>query len=605
MKRVLVLLIALWVIFPVAADILQTKPSADLLGGGSNYGGADEFLPVSQAFQLSDVRFDKDKQHLVVQFIVAPEYYLYKDTIKLESDNTQITLKPMVLPAAVLKTDPYLGDVEVFYQVLDLTVPIANPQNCDFNFQLSYQGCAEKGLCYPLETAYFSFNAASSMITVAAPTTSTFIDDGNVPAIAEPTNSFNWLTSLYYFVIGLGLAFTPCIFPVLPVLVGVVLRGQLGTARALSLAMTYIVFMAATYAVVGVLAGVFGASFNIPAKLQSPVVLLFFAAFFTMFALAMFGVFELKTPSFIANPVNKTADKVAGGSFLSAAALGICSSLVLSPCVTAPFAAILFYISSTGDALGGGINLFALGLGMGVPFLLIAAGGGALLPKAGNWMVTVRNVFGVLLLVVAVGLVVRVFSGPIELLLWGTLAVGVAIFWGAFNFSKKKTVPQSMVQVIALFLLIYGMCAWVGAWQGHVDPFQPLKSPYRQQSIAAPITAWQTVSTKAELTRVLTNARELDKPVLLDWYADWCVSCKKMEHEILQAPDVLAALADYQLIRLDITKNTQEQIELLESYQLMGPPALLFFNKKGIEVKRIVGETNKDDFVKQLNQLAP
>lgn len=598
MKRLLVLFFSLLIIFPVAADFLQTRPEASVFGEKTAAIATADFLPTDQAFRLEVV--ETNDQTINIQFIIADGYYLYKSSFAFASDNPKVKVDTPVLPEGIQKQDEFLGDVEVYYNVLDIQIPISNPDDLAFNLQVKYQGCAEKGLCYPQETATLPIAGI-----LPIPPSST-----EAPAIfslKESLAALSWADIFYYFLIGLGLAFTPCVFPMLPILSGIILRGKPGTLRSQVLAAIYILSMAITYAILGVLIGLFGAELNLQARLQSVWVLVPFAIFFVFFALAMFGLFELRLPAFITNPLNRAADRSHGGSFLSAAFLGVCSSLVISPCVTAPFAGILLHIGATGDAIGGGISLFALGLGMGVPLFIIAAGGGAFLPKVGNWMVIVRNIFGVMLLAVAIWLIARIVPSYIELALWGLLAAGVAIFIGTLDVVPYKTKGQRFIQLIGLFLLVYAICAWVGAWQGNTDPLQPLKGQVimNGQLQQAGQTTWHTIKTKAELDKLLLEAKSANKPVLLDWYADWCVSCKKMEHEIFQAPDVLAKLANYQLIRLDITETTKEQRDLLNNYKLIGPPAVLFFNGQGDELidAHIVGEIDKAGFLENLQKI--
>lgn len=585
---------------PVAAnDLLQTRPEASLFGGDGGFNSQDDFLPVEQAFRLEKKRVDSQNIHL--QFIIADGYYLYKDRFSFKSDNPKVTIAPPVLAKGQIQHDEFFGDVEVYHAVLDIVLPVTNPDKLAFNFELKYQGCAEKGLCYPMET----INIPVSGI-VEPKTSDVSAEKPAILSFSDSLQALSWKTLFSYFVIGLGLALTPCVFPMLPILSGIVLRGETGRIRAQFLALAYILAMAITYAVLGVLVGLFGAKFNLQAKMQSAWILVPFAIFFIIFALAMFGLFELRLPSFITSSMNKAADRTHGGSLFGAAVLGICSSLVISPCVTAPFAGILFHISSTGDAVGGGATLFALGLGMGAPLYLIAAGGGALLPKAGHWMIIVRNIFGVMLLGVAILLISRVLPGYVSLLLWGALAAGVAVFMGTLNFYQEKTKVQKLAQVFGLFLFIYAFSAWVGGLQGNSDPLQPLKKQAVIVSQGVMNTAgWQTVTTKAELNQLLLEAQKVEKPVILDWSASWCTSCLIMERDVFHDAEVISKLTGYQLIKFDISANTAEQMALLDQYGIVGPPAILFFDKVGNELKtsRIVSEKNKEQFLTHLKAI--
>jgi thiol:disulfide interchange protein DsbD len=288
-----------------------------------------------------------------------------------------------------------------------------------------------------------------------------------------------------------------------------------------------------------------------------------------------------------------------------AAVLGVVSSLLVSPCVSAPLAGALLYISASGDALGGGLKLFMLGLGMGAPLLLVATGGAAWLPKSGPWLVYVKNAIGVLLLGLAIGLLSRVLPGQITLLLIGLLAGGVGLFMGALEFVYKP--PRKRVgQLLGMFLLFYALACWFGAFSGQTDPLNPIGQPRIVSSSEQPQSSdnWQTVTTPAELDRVLAEAKSSGTPLLLDWYADWCISCKVIEHEVLNDSNVVERLKGYRLIRFDITASNAEQRALLDRYKLFGPPALMFFGKDGVERSdvRVIGEINAADFAERVAQ---
>jgi thiol:disulfide interchange protein DsbD len=350
--------------------------------------------------------------------------------------------------------------------------------------------------------------------------------------------------------------------------------------------------------------GVFGAGLNLQARLQSAWILVPFAAFFALFALAMFGVYELRLPRLLSEPLDRLAGKTRGGSYANAALLGVLSSLLVSPCVSAPLVGALLYISASGDALGGGLKLFALGLGMGAPLVLFATGGGALLPKSGTWMIGVRNAFGVLLLAVALWLLERVLPGQLALALWGLLAAGVALFLGALEFGPK-THKQKLGQLAGLVLLVYALAAWTGALQGQNDPLRPLGRQLLASTASNQVEAdaWLTISSPAELDAAFAAAQSAGKPLLLDWYADWCISCKVIEREVLTAAQVASQLRDYRLVRFDITESNPAQRALLDRYQLFGPPAILLFDAKGDEWQdlRVVGEVDAANFADRLS----
>ena len=583
MRRLFLLLCLLVAVPAMGAGLLDNRPSATL-GAVNN---SRDFLPVSEAFKLNLI--ESTPTNIKLRFVPTDGYYLYQHRFAFKTDPADITLGPVQLPPGEPKHDEYFGDVQVYHGIVDVDVPRPADAQRAFTLVVTYQGCADKGLCYPPETVRLTIEG-----TPAA----------SVDASSAPASAWSWRELAIFFLAGLGLTFTPCVLPMLPILSGVVLRGQVGGWRGFSLSLAYVLPMAACFALLGALMGLFGAQLNLQARLQSAWVLVPFALFFAVFALAMFGVFELKLPRAISNRLDRVANNTQGGSLWGAAVLGVVSSLLVSPCVSAPLAGALLYISASGDALGGGLKLLVLGLGMGTPLVLVATGGAAWLPKSGPWLVTVKNTIGVLLLGLAVGLLSRVLPGPATLLLIGFLAAGVSLFLGTLEFAFKSP-RQRLAQLLGLFLLVYALFCWYGALSGQGDPLKPLASP-------APVTLgeragtttrqWQTVNTPAQLDAALAEAKAAGQPVLLDWYADWCISCKVIEHEVLNNPRVLDLLSGYRLVRFDITASNPEQRALLDRYQLFGPPALMFFGKNGSEIsdQRVIGEINAADFAERV-----
>jgi thiol:disulfide interchange protein DsbD len=576
MRRLLCLLFLVFALPASATGLLENRPSSSL---GSINNSAD-FLPVREAFRLSLV--ESTPQSIKLRFVATEGYYLYRHRFQFRADPADVVLGAAKLPDGQKKHDEYFGDVEVYHGILDVELPRTDQRA--FTLAVTYQGCADKGLCYPPETERLS------------------IDGSGAPATAYP---WSWRELALFFLAGLGLTFTPCVLPMLPILSGVVLRGQVGGWRSFNLSLAYVLPMAACFALLGALMGLFGAQLNLQARLQSAWVLVPFAMFFAVFALAMFGVFELKLPHAISSRLDRIAGRTKGGSLWGAAVLGVVSSLLVSPCVSAPLAGALLYISASGDALGGGLKLFVLGLGMGAPLLLVATGGAAWLPKSGPWLVYVKNAIGVLLLGLAVALLSRVLPGQVTLLLIGLLAGGVGLFMGALEFVYKPP-RKRLGQLLGMFLLFYALACWYGAFSGQTDPLNPIGQPrtVANSGPAQNASTWQTVSTPADLDRALADARSSGTPLLLDWYADWCISCKVIEHEVLDDPVVIERLKGYRLIRFDITASNAEQRALLDRYQLFGPPALMFFGKDGVERAdvRVIGEINARDFAERITR---
>jgi thiol:disulfide interchange protein DsbD len=590
MRRLLCLLLLILALPAMGASLLDSRPNATL--GGTTIDNSKDFLPVRQAFQLNLI--DTSAESIKLRFVATEGYYLYRHRFQFRTEPADVGLGAAQLPDGEKKHDEYFGDVEVYHGILDIDLPRKPGDNRAFTLVVTYQGCADKGLCYPPETERLSIGGADS---------SSVATSSNAPAPA----SFTWKELALFFLAGIGLTFTPCVLPMLPILSGVVLRGQIGGLRGFSLSLAYVLPMAVCFAVLGALMGMFGASLNLQARLQSAWVLVPFALFFVVFAIAMFGIFELRLPQSISHRLDRIAGNTTGGSLWGAAVLGVVSSLLVSPCVSAPLAGALLYISASGDAVGGSLKLFALGLGMGAPLVLVATGGAAWLPKSGPWLVTVKNAIGVLLLALAIGLLSRVIPGPVTLLLIGLLWAGVALFLGALEFTFKPP-RQRLAQLLGLFLLVYAFACWYGAFSGQGDPLRPLGRPQSTLNTGptTSVTAsqWQTVTTAAQLDQALNDAKNAGQPLLLDFYADWCISCKVIEHEVLPDSKIVDQLKGYRLIRFDMTDSNDEQRAKLDHYKLFGPPALLFFGKDGNEVTnvRVVGEIDVEGFAERLSR---
>jgi thiol:disulfide interchange protein DsbD len=591
MRRLLCLILLTFALPAFSASLLDSRPASTL--GGAAIDNSKDFLPVRQAFQLNLI--DTSPESIKLQFVATEGYYLYRHRFQFRTEPADIGLGAAQLPDGEKKHDEYFGDVEVYHGILDVSLPRKAGDTRPFTLVVTYQGCADKGLCYPPETERLSIGGAAPSKADAPLTT------------GQNKTPFSWKQLALFFLAGVGLTFTPCVLPMLPILSGVVLRGQIGGLRGFSLSLAYVLPMAICFAMLGALMGLFGASLNLQARLQSAWVLVPFSLFFVVFAIAMFGAFELRLPRALNDRLDRIAGNTQGGSLWGAAVLGVVSSLLVSPCVSAPLAGALLYISASGDALGGALKLFALGLGMGAPLVVVATGGAAWLPKSGPWLVTVKNAIGVLLLALAIGLLSRVIPGQATLVLIGLLWAGVAVFLGALEFTEKTTRGR-LAQLLGLFLLVYALSCWYGALSGQTDPLRPLGHAQVAQiageNAARTGDEWQTVTQVNELNRILSESKSAEKPVLVDWYADWCISCKVIEHEILPDPKIVRQLKGFRLIRFDMTDSSPEQRALLDRYKLFGPPALLFFGKDGNELTnaRVVGEIDVEGFSERLSR---
>jgi len=580
----------------------------------------EDYLAVEQAFK--PVLNVKDG-HVMLSFSIADGYYLYKKRIlATTASQTPIAVGQAVFDApAQIKNDPNFGRVEVFHDTLSVDLPIYATQNKDIEkvvpINAVYQGCSEQGLCYPPQT----LKTAVKLLTVApaAP-----VENLETPATnnnAQPnSNDANSISKFLaggsllfvlgtFLVLGIGLSFTPCVLPMIPILSGII-AGQgvgLSAKRGFLLSLSYVVGMATTYALAGMAVGYFGASANLSAWMQSPVVLSIFAFIFVLLALAMFGFYELRLPAFIQDRLSNLNQKQQGGTYLGVLLMGVFSALVVSPCVSAPLAGALLYISSTGDMWLGGAALLALGLGMGTPLLIIGVGGGSLIPKAGAWMEVVKSVFGVLLLMVAIGLLSRFLAGTVTLVLWGLLLIVCGVLMGALD-NTQAGWPRFW-KGLGVALLVWGVLLLVGAANGQSNPLRPLQwsMAANNQAITKTEVTFKKINSSKDLELALLDAKQQGKTVLLDFYADWCVACVEMAHDTFSSPMVADALKPVMLLQADITANDANAQDLLKHFGLFGPPSVLFFNPQGQELRalRVMGSMGAEEFVEHIKPLIP
>lgn len=553
--------------------------------------GQTSFLPVNEAFRPGVVGLAD--QEIRLRFEIAPEYYLYRHRLGFTLTGDGASVTDVSLPEGQDRHDEFFGDVEVYYDRLEVALVFAGSLAPQQQLQVDFQGCADAGLCYPPEKVILTLPGSTAAAGDNADNgASVFSGEGVALAL------------LLFFLAGLGLTFTPCVLPMLPILSSLVVgRADIDRARAVVLALSYVLGMALTFAAVGALIGLFGAAMNIQARLQSPWVLGTFAVFFVIFALAMFGLFDLRLPTFLREPLERLGSRTRGGSIPGAAVMGALSTLVVSPCISAPLAGALVYISTTGDASGGALRLFALALGMGAPLLLVAVFGNAFLPRSGPWLDTVKQLFGFGLLGVAIWLLERLLPGPISLALWAVLAAGLAVQLGLFE-RPSQNIASKLARVAAVLAAIYAAVALTGALAGGSDPLRPL----------APLTAagqgrdassegfFTVVDNQAGINAQLARASDLGRPAVIELYADWCISCKVIERRVLRDQSVRAPLEDFVRIKLDLTDNTKDQRQWLTDKGLFGPPAFLFYSREGSEIAglRIQGEIDRDGFLQRL-----
>lgn len=576
---------------------------------------AAEFLPPDQAFQFSARLSGEDT--LELSWSSANGYYLYRDKTKISVSPADVTLGDYTLPPGTDHNDKYFGHLQIYdSRTVSVKIPLHFKGKKPDQIVVSskYQGCAKAGICYPPTTKAIAISLSGEALASAAapevPTAANPFLAAQAPALSEQDRFAQllhgslWLTVALFFMAGLGLSLTPCVFPMIPILSAIIV-GQDKLAKGaggFALAATYVMGMALTYTVVGVIAGMTGA--YLQAFFQDPWVLVGFSLVFALLSLSMFGFYELQMP---ASLQSKLSGMGKGGNIAGTFIMGALSALIIGPCVAAPLAGALLYISQTGDVLLGGISLFALSIGMGVPLLLIGASAGRLLPKAGAWMETVKVFFGVTLLAVAIWMLSRIIPAWASMALWSVLLVIYAVHLRALDSLGDSASGWTRVgKGVGVLLLVYGLLLGIGALSGASDPLRPLQgmaSSGREASEAAETSAFTTVTQAAELEELLVTSQ--GRWVLLDFYADWCVECVHMEKTTFADPQVLALLKSFVLIRVDVTENSAEQRQILQKYKLIGPPAILFFTPDGEEERehRVVGYLNSDDFMAQLRQL--
>ena len=527
----LILALLLWL--PLATQAQWFSSST------SNQG---DFLPVLEAFQPAAWH---DGETLYIGVEVTPEHYLYRHQLAVASD--AVSLGEPEIPPGEFTNDEFMGDVYVFRDTMRFEVPLEESFSGPLALTFTFQGCADAGLCYPPERVELQAPESSAPPAFADwdGSTNTGSESANTsPASTAPTlqsadgrfSSLMGEASLgmalgLFFLAGLGLTFTPCVLPMIPILSSIIVGQNPSRPRAFALSASYVGGMALTYAAVGVLMGLFGAGLNLQAHLQSAPVLIVFALLFVIFALAMFDAFQLRLPPRLAGRVDALQARAQRSGPVGLAAAGALSVLVVSPCVSAPLAGALVFISSTGDALMGGAALLALGLGMGVPLLLVGTFGTTLMPRSGAWMNGVKIAFGILLLGVAIWLVERLLPSAVALLMWAALAMGSALALGAMSVNLPQGWPRAR-QTAGLLLLAWGLALVLGAASGAHDPLRPLANLGGNSTTTATTPATiTTVEGLDELQRALATVSN-DSPVFVHFTADWCVSCKLMERQV-------------------------------------------------------------------------
>jgi len=581
------------------------------------------FLDPEDAFRLKAEY--TGSRSLVLDWEIAEGYKLYRDQVKVILKSGKADLHVPDLPSGESVKDPSTGDESVVYhKQLHVEVPVSGAPGI-FTVKVVYQGCSEAGLCYPPFTRIVTVDPAKPGLlkVVGDPESGGFggfsvTEDAAVDTalaagkdddffLAQTTLESRSLLkiSFVFLLFGLLLAFTPCILPMIPILSSIIVGdGCYGRGRSFMLSVAYSLGMALVYTLLGIAAGL--AAKGLAGALQQPWVLVLFSILLVVLALSMFDVYQLQIPGFMQSGIAKTCGRLKGGQIAGVFFMGALSALIVGPCVAAPLAGTLVYISQTRDIVIGGLALFSMAMGMSVPLLLVGLSAGTLLPKAGAWMNGVKYLFGLMLIAVAVWMVSPVLPGPMVLLLWGAFAILCGVFLRVFDsLPEKPSIAMKFGKALGLTMLIIGILQLAGAAAGGTNPLEPL-SPFRARSAAsqsgeAEPAKFAAIRTEAELDAALASA---DKPVMLDFYADWCVSCKELEHFTFSDPAVRKQLDRMTLLKVDVTANTPDDKALMKRFSIFGPPALIFFDQSGSEIpgSRVVGFVEADSFYDHLER---
>lgn len=567
-------------------------------------------LPAAEVFQVDVQKIDPNT--FAIHWHIKPDYFLYSDRIQVSTEkNSNIHLGDLRLPPTLTKMDKQGHPYTIYRNELSIPISVLGNAPGETLLNLHYQGCADDGFCYPPEDRQIKVAIDNTLALSSVSLETLHLNKGTADAavakdqpendIADLFSHHDWgMILLTFFGFGLLLSFTPCILPMVPVLSGIIVgHGKTVTTRkAFLLSLSYVLSMSVTYAVVGAVVALLGA--NLQISMQSPWAISIFSLIFVLLALSMFGFYEFKLPTSWQSKIAGSGGSQRGGHYWGAALMGCLSTLILSPCVTAPLIGVLTYIAQTGNVWLGSLTLFVLSLGMGTPLLLIGTSAGKWLPRSGNWMNAVKAFFGVLLLAVAIYLMERILPAGVAMLLWASLLIFSGIYTGALTQANSNI--EKFCQGLGIILLGYGILILIGASMGSEDPLQPLAN--LQAATAQPTAI--SIKQPHSLTAIEKNIKQAyGRPVMLDFYADWCASCKEMEDTTFKDPKVKELLTHFEVIKIDITENSPENKAIMKHFNVIAPPAFIFFNAQGEEQKQItlVGEQSAEEFIKQASQI--
>ena len=586
-----------------ANSVVDEQPAKLTLGSsfGSSLG---DFLPVDDAFKPMVIPLDGNTVEVSIQ--VAPGYYLYKDKISASVASERVQLGRLDLPVGEMKNDEYFGDMEVYHNDVFANLPLvrATPEAMDLDIDVNYQGCADGGICYPptTRTLNITLPTATAVSALAA------ISDRAPPVteqarLAELIGTANlWVVIASFFGAGLLLAFTPCVLPMVPILSGIIAgEGEnVSAARGFSLALTYVMGMALVYTAAGVAAAAVG--LQLQAIFNQPWILTLFAGLFVVLALGMFGVYDLQMPSGIQTRLSNISGSQKSGTAIGAFVIGALSALIVTACVAPALIAALTVMAQTGDMLRGGTALFAMSLGMGAPLLFVGAAQGKLLPTTGPWMVAVKNAFGFMMLGLAIWMMSRVLPATVTLALWGVLIFMAGVYLGGLTTLKSESAgAQKLGKGFGLLAIMYGAVLLLGSLAGGDSMLKPLSGiSMGGQAVVREDHGleFQRIKTVGDLDQALSDASSRGKTAMLDFYADWCVSCIEMENYTFTDAKVQDALSNTVLLQADVTANNDEDQALLKRFGVFGPPTIIFFGKDGLQRNgyEVVGYMKAEEF---------
>jgi thiol:disulfide interchange protein DsbD len=557
--------------------------------------GEDDFLPVDKAFVLTGDALAVN--NLQLNWRIADGYYLYKERMKVEPADARQAIGTLVLPTGENHYDEYFGNQEIYRQSVDATLAVPPTDAKAIDLKVTYQGCADAGLCYPPETKIVSISLEGAPAATAAGSAdgADYVSEQDSFMAKLATGSL-FVVIAIGFVGGLLMSFTPCVLPMVPILSGIIAGGgqNASAARGFFLSLSYVAGIAVVYVAMGVLAAYVGGGVNLQAIFNQPAILIPFALLFVVLAASMFGAFTIQMPSFIQSRLSDASNNQRAGTFVGVAVMGALSALIVSACVAPVLIGALTFIAKTGDVTRGAVAMLSISLGMGTPLLLVGASAGALLPRAGAWMETIKNLFGVMFLAVAAWLLSRLVPGWAVMLLWAATAAALAwVFWR----SRPRTpAGRNLARVGTLVSVLYTVVLLVGVTLGSTDPLAPIPQ-FAEKKTHLELKRFKTVE---DLQREVAAAAAAGKPVMVDFYADWCVSCLEMEHKTFTDPDVQAALKNAVLLQADVTRNDDEDKRLYAHFEIHGPPTIAFYGPDGVERKkfRVAGFMKAEEFAR-------